>query len=84
MMSSSRPGLPAFLAYLKRVEEARKLVAEFEAWLASAPPLPDIESHSGNRVTAGRASNGRRPRTWPCASSRSSATTAARFAPATS
>ena len=44
MISSSRPDLPAFLVYLKRVEEARKLVAEFDAWLASAPPLPDIES----------------------------------------
>ena len=83
MISSSRPDLPALLAYLKRVEEARKLVAEFDAWLASAPPLPDIES-AGERVTAGRASIGRRPRTWPCASSRSSATTGARFAPATS
>ena len=24
------------------MEEARKLVAEFDAWLASAPPLPDV------------------------------------------
>ena len=43
MISSSRPDLPALLAYLKRVEEARKLVAEFDEWLASAPPLPTVE-----------------------------------------
>ena len=43
MISSSRPDLPALLAYLKRVEEARKLVAEFDEWLASAPPLPSVE-----------------------------------------
>ena len=43
MISSSRPDLPALLAYLKRVEEARKLVAEFDEWLASAPPLPNAE-----------------------------------------
>lgn len=43
MTSSSRPDLPALLAYLKRVEEARKLVAEFDEWLASAPPLPTAE-----------------------------------------
>ena len=42
MIPSSHPDLPALLAYLKRVEEARKLVAEFDEWLASAPPLPDI------------------------------------------
>jgi len=39
-----RPDLPAFLAYLKRVEQARKLVAEFDEWLASAPPLPSVEA----------------------------------------
>ena len=44
MIPSSHPDLPALLAYLKRVEEARKLVVEFDAWLASAPPLPDIGS----------------------------------------
>lgn len=44
MISSSRPDLPAFLAYLERVEQARKLVAEFDEWLASAPPLPDVEA----------------------------------------
>ena len=44
MISTSRPDLPALLAYLKRVEEARKLVAEFDEWLASAPPLPDVEA----------------------------------------
>ncbi|MYA44599.1 MAG: hypothetical protein F4Z31_22970 [Gemmatimonadetes bacterium] len=43
MISTSRPDLPALLAYLKRVEEARKLVAEFDEWLASAPPLPTVE-----------------------------------------
>ena len=43
MLPSSRPDLPAFLAYLKRVEQARKLVAEFDEWLASAPPLPSVE-----------------------------------------
>ena len=43
MISSSRPDLPALLAYLKRVEDARKLVAEFDEWLASAPPLPSAE-----------------------------------------
>ncbi len=43
MISTSRPDLPALLAYLKRVEEARKLVAEFDEWLASAPPLPSAE-----------------------------------------
>ena len=42
MIPSSHPDLPALLAYLKRVEQARKLVAEFDEWLASAPPLPDI------------------------------------------
>ena len=43
MISTSRPDLPALLAYLKRVEEARQLVAEFDEWLANAPPLPSIE-----------------------------------------
>ena len=43
MISTSRPDLPAFLAYLERVEQARKLVAEFDEWLASAPPLPSVE-----------------------------------------
>ncbi len=42
MTPPSRTDLPAFMAYLKRVEEARKLVAEFDAWLASAPPLPEV------------------------------------------
>lgn len=42
MDPSSRPDLPAFMAYLKRVEEARRLVAEFDEWLATAPPLPEI------------------------------------------
>ena len=44
MISSSRPDLPAFMAYLERVERARKLVAEFDEWLASAPPLPSVEA----------------------------------------
>lgn len=44
MIPSSRPDLPALLAYLDRVEQARKLVAEFDEWLASAPPLPSVES----------------------------------------
>ena len=44
MIPSSHPDLPAFLAYLKRVEQARKLVAEFDEWLASAPPLPSVEA----------------------------------------
>ena len=44
MTPPSRPDLPAFLAYLKRVEQARKLVAEFDEWLASAPPLPSVEA----------------------------------------
>ena len=43
MISTSRPDLPDLLAYIKRVEEARKLVAEFDEWLASAPPLPSVE-----------------------------------------
>ena len=43
MIPSSRPDLPALLAYLDRVEQARKLVAEFDDWLASAPPLPSVE-----------------------------------------
>ena len=43
-MISSHPDLPAFLAYLKRVEQARKLVAEFDEWLASTPPLPTVEA----------------------------------------
>lgn len=51
MISSSRPDLPALLAYLKRVEEARKLVAEFDEWLASAPPLPSVEL--AKQLTAG-------------------------------
>ena len=51
MISSSRPDFPALLAYLKRVEEARKLVAEFDEWLASAPPLPSIEAP--NELTDG-------------------------------
>ena len=42
MIPSSHPHLPAFLAYLRRVEQARKLVAEFDEWLASAPPLPTV------------------------------------------
>ena len=29
---------------MKRVEQARKLVAEFDEWLASAPPLPSVEA----------------------------------------
>lgn len=57
MNPSSRPDLPAFMAYLKRVEEARKLVAEFDAWLATAPPLPDIG-------TAGEPSDGGSGRHW--------------------
>ena len=44
MISTARPDLPSFLAYLKRVEEARKLVAEFDEWLASAPPLPSVQA----------------------------------------
>ena len=48
MISSSRPDLPALLAYLKRVEEARKLVAEFDEWLASAPPT--AQHRSAQRV----------------------------------
>lgn len=44
MISSSRPDLPAFMAYVERVERARKLVAEFDEWLASAPPLPSVEA----------------------------------------
>ncbi len=44
MIPSSHPNLAAFMAYVKRVEEARKLVAEFDTWLASAPPIPDIGS----------------------------------------
>ena len=44
MISPSHPDLPAFMAYLKRVEQARKLVAEFDEWLASTPPLPSIEA----------------------------------------
>ena len=43
MFSPSHPDLPALLAYLKRVEQARKLVAEFDEWLESAPPLPSVE-----------------------------------------
>ena len=44
MTPSSHSDLPAFLAYLNRVEQARKLVAEFDEWLASAPPLPSVEA----------------------------------------
>ena len=44
MISSSRPDLPAFLDYLERVEQARQLVAEFDEWLASVPPLPSVEA----------------------------------------
>ena len=44
MTSTSHPDLPALLAYLKRVEQARRLVAEFDEWLASAPPLPSVEA----------------------------------------
>ena len=29
------------LAYLERVERAQRVVAEFDAWLATAPPLPN-------------------------------------------
>lgn len=43
MNSPSHPDLPAFLAYVDRVERARKLVAEFDEWLAGAPPLPGVE-----------------------------------------
>ena len=42
MTSSSHPDLPAFLAYVDRVERARKLVAEFDEWLASTPPVPGV------------------------------------------
>ena len=52
MISTSRPDLPALLAYLERVEQARKLVAEFDEWLASAPPLPDVEAPA--ELTDGR------------------------------
>ena len=54
MLPSSRPDLPAFLAYLKRVEQARKLVAEFDEWLASGPPTSERRSPGGTdgrRVT---------------------------------
>ena len=56
MIPSSRPDLPALMAYLERVERARKLVAEFDEWLASAPPLPSVEApeepaDDGSRVT---------------------------------
>ena len=44
MIPPSRPDLPALLAYLNRVEQARKLVTEFDEWLASAPPLPSVEA----------------------------------------
>ena len=44
MTPPPHPNLPTFLAYLKRVEQARKLVAEFDQWLASAPPLPSVEA----------------------------------------
>ncbi len=44
MTRPSRPDLPAFLAYLKRVEQARKLVTEFDEWLAKAPALPSVEA----------------------------------------
>ncbi|MDE2876114.1 MAG: hypothetical protein OXQ93_11800, partial [Gemmatimonadota bacterium] len=57
MIPSSHPDLPALLAYLKRVEEARKLVAEFDEWLASAPPLPEIG-------TAAETGVGRSVRKW--------------------
>ena len=53
MISSSRPDLPAFMAYLERVERARKLVAEFDEWLASAPPLPSVEAPA--ELTDGRS-----------------------------
>ncbi len=53
MISSSRPDLPAFMAYLERVERARKLVAEFDEWLASAPPLPSVEATA--ELTDGRS-----------------------------
>ena len=53
MISSSRPDLPAFMAYLERVERARKLVAEFDEWLASAPPLPSFEATA--ELTDGRS-----------------------------
>ena len=52
MISSSRPDLPAFMAYLERVERARKLVAEFDEWLASAPPLPSVQAPA--ELTDGR------------------------------
>lgn len=52
-MISSHPDLPAFLAYLKRVEQARKLVAEFDEWLASTPPLPTVEAPEA--LTEGRS-----------------------------
>ena len=44
MISTSHPDLAAFLAYLKRVEQARRLVAEFDEWLVSTPPLPMVEA----------------------------------------
>ena len=47
MTPPSRPDLPAFLAYLKRVEQARKLVAEFDEW--RAPPLPSVEAMARER-----------------------------------
>ena len=44
MISPSHPDLPAFMAYVDRVERARKLVTEFDEWLAGAPPLPGVEA----------------------------------------
>ena len=47
MISSAHPDLPAFLAHLKRVEEARKFVAEFDEWLDGRP------SAAGRRIGRG-------------------------------
>ena len=61
MISSAHPDLPAFLAHLKRVEEARKFVAEFDEWLAGGPPqgVPPQFSERTAPTYGGRESLGR-------------------------
>ena len=41
MIPGPHPSASDLLAYLRRVDKARKLVAEFAEWLATAPPLPN-------------------------------------------
>ena len=51
---ATSPSAADLLAWLKRVEEARRLVAEYDEWLASAPSLPDGAGQAETQPTESR------------------------------